>query len=232
MFFGITKAKANAQLQRSFATRNFIKAITLYRKLIAKSPNDHELIHDLGVAYLESGALSEAVAAFHDANRLLPASRHYNNLGRALLALRDYDAAMAAFAKARELDPADPQPWYNLTVLLRDRGRREEAHQELRNFLQAHPTHANGLNDLGCWHLDRRETSDAIVCFEQAIANAPDAPPPRLNLIRVLCDAKRFPETTPHLDWLARQGNKVVVGTHNGEVQIDVNGTPLYRTDE
>lgn len=230
MIFGLTKSKANAKFQRAFATRDFTDAIASYRKLITKTPTDHELFNNLGVAYLESGALAESIEAFHNANRLMPACAHYNNLGRALLARKEFDAARAAFEKGRELDPGDPRPWYNITVSLRDEGLREDSHRELRAFLQAHPTHGNGLNDLGCHYLELGETSAATQCFTEAVTSDPGAVSARLNLIRLLCDAKRYPEATPHLETLAKQGMHVRVHAENEIVSIDLNGTPFYRT--
>jgi tetratricopeptide (TPR) repeat protein len=230
MIFGLTKAKANSKLQRAFASRNFSDAIAAYRKLISKTPTDHELFNNLGIAYMESGALNESIESFNNANRLLPACTHYNNLGRALLERKEYDAARDAFDKGRELDAADPQPWYNITVSLREEERLDEAHQELLDFLRSHPMHGNGLNDLGCHHLDRGETDDAIQCFTKAVDSDPAAVSARLNLIRSLCDAKRYPDATPHLETLAQQGLNVQVHADNDQVSIDLNGSPFYRT--
>lgn len=231
MFFRLTKEKANKKLQRAFANRDFADVIDEYRKLIAKSPYDHELFNNLGIAYMESGALSESIETFHNANRLLPTSIHFNNLGRALLEDAQYEAARIAFARGRELDPADSQPWYNTTVALRKENRHDEAHRELLEFLRKHSTHANGLNDLGCYHIDRGETEHAIQCFTQAVSNHPSAFPARLNLIRLLCDIKRHPDARPHLEALAKQGFNVRVHAENDIVSIDLNGTPFYRTN-
>ena len=231
MFFGITKEKANAKLQRAFATRNFADAIEAYRKLIAKNPKDHELFNNLGVAYLESDALTESIEAFQKANLLLPACVHFNNLGRALLERKQYQSAREAFAKGRELDATDPMPWYNITVSLRNEGRTEEAQRELVEFLKAHPAHANGLNDMGCHYLDCGETDEALKCFKKAVAIDPAALSARLNLIRLLCDSNQYPDATPHLEILAKQGLNVRVhADKKNMVSIDINGSPFYRT--
>ena len=223
MIFGITKAKANTKLQRAFATRDFAGAIAAYRKVIAKTPRDHELFNNLGVAYLESGELAESIKAFHNANELFPACTHYNNLGRALLQRKEYTSARDAFAKARDLDAADPQPWYNITVSFREEGRQDEAHRELLDFLRTHPTHGNGLNDLGCYHLDRGETDEAMTCFTKAIDSDPAALSARLNLIRLLCDTKQYPSVMPHLEALAQQGIQVRVRAEKELVSIYLN---------
>ncbi len=229
MIFGLTKDKAHTRLQQAFETGDFTAAIDAYNKLIKKNPSDYELFNNLGMAYKESGRLPESIEAFREANRLMPACAHLNNLGSALLQQNDFEGARAAFADARKLDPTDPKPWFNMTVALREEGRLEDAYRELREFLGAHPTHANGLGDLGCYHLDRGETAEAIDCFTKAVDNNPNALGPRLNLIRTLCDAGQYPDATPHLDLLARSGFKVRVNVEKGLIEIDINGSPFYR---
>jgi cytochrome c-type biogenesis protein CcmH/NrfG len=229
MIFGLTKDKAHAKLHRAFETGDFADAIDAYNKLIKKDPSDYELFNNLGMAYMESGLLPESVEAFREANRLLPACAHFSNLGSALLRQKDYEGARAAFAEARKLDPDDPKPWFNITVSLREEGRQEDAHRELLEFLGAHPTHANGLSDLGCYHLDRGETGEGIDCLTKAVDNNPTALNPRLNLIQALCDTGRYPDATPHLEALARSGLKVKVHTEGETVAIDINGSPFYR---
>jgi len=229
MIFGLTKAKAHDKLQRAFASGDFADAIDAYSKLIKKTPSDHELFNNLGIAYMEAGLLPQSVEAFREANRLLPACAHLNNLGSALLRQKDNQEARAAFEEARRLDPTDPKPWYNITVALREEGRPEDAYRELLEFLRVHPTHGNGLNDLGCHHLDQGETTDAINCFTKAVDSDPAALSPRLNLIRSLCDAGQYPDATPHLEALARYGLNVTVSVENGQVLIGINGSEFYR---
>lgn len=229
MIFGLTKDKAHTKLQRAFDTGDFTDAIDAYKKLIKKGPSDHELFNNLGMAYLESGRLSESIEAFREANRLMPACAHLSNLGSALLQQKDFQGARTAFADARKLDPTDPKPWFNMTVTLREEGRSEDAYRELLEFLGVHPTHANGLGDLGCYQLDRGETAEAIDSFTKALDNNQNALGPRLNLIRTLCDAGRYPDATPHLDMLARSGFNVKVYTEGETVAIDINGSPFYR---
>ena len=229
MIFGLTKDKAHAKLQRAFETGDFAAAIDAYTRLIKKDPTDHELFNNLGMACMESGRLPESIEAFREANRLRPACAHLSNLGSALLRQKDFEGARGAFEDARKLDPADPKPWFNITVALREEGRPEDAYRELKEFLGAHPTHANGLSDLGCYHLDRGETAEAIGCFTKVVDANPAALPARLNLIQALCDTGRHQDATPHLEALAGLGFKIRVNVENGRVEIDINGAPFYR---
>jgi Flp pilus assembly protein TadD len=137
--------------------------------------------------------------------------------------------AEAAFRRAQDLDPADPQPQFNLTVLLRETGRTDEARDALLLFLAKFPDHSGAHNYLGCIVDESGDRESAWKCFAQSVELAPDDVPARLNLIRVLCDLGRYPESTTHLQVLAQMGMHVVVDATDNEVFIKLDGRPFYR---
>lgn len=69
----------------------------------------------LGLARLAiaGGERGKAIAAANKAVKLSPSSQAYNTLGRAELLRFNYDAAIAAFARATELDPGNVWAWNN-----------------------------------------------------------------------------------------------------------------------
>ena len=207
---------------------DFATAVKRYRKALEKNDGDHEMHHDLGIALLESGAAKEAIPCFERANAIRDHAVHWNNLGRAHLAAGNPAAAAEAFNAARGKDPRDPKPWYNLTVCMREQGRRDSAMAELKAMLAQFPDHAGAHSDLGCHYDELGERDRAMEEFHHAVmANAAYAPA-RLNLIRMLCEAKRFPDATPHLEFLANRGAKVEVASNDGRVRVSVNGRVFY----
>ncbi len=227
-WFRPTKAKAAAALMKAFRTGKFDPAIRLYEKLLRDAPNDHELHNDLGVAFLESGNLAAALAQLHKATELYDCCIHRNNLGRALLRSKDFASAVIAFGKARELDPNDPQPWYNLTICLREEGREQESLAQLVEFVRRFPDHANGLNDLGLHCEEQGNKEEALQKFQQSVTLAPASIPARVNMIRMLCDLGRYPDATPHLETLAQLGMKVHVNATETQVVIHLNDMRVY----
>ena len=222
--FGNTKeGAAKALRQGDFAT-----AIRRYRKALENNGEDHEMHHNLGIALLESGAAAEAVPCFERANAIRDHAMHWNNLGRAHLAAGNPDAAVAAFNAARKMDPRDPQPRYNLTVCKRLLGQHDAAMDELMAMLVEYPDHAGAHNDLGCYYDDRQEKDKALDQFDRAVKANPNYAPARLNLVRLLCQAQRFPDARPHLEFLAAAGAKVEVAAKDGRMRISVNGKLFY----
>jgi tetratricopeptide (TPR) repeat protein len=228
MLFGTTKSKANKLLARALQTGDFAAAISAFEKLRKKNPHDHEVLNNLGVAYLESGDNKSAASTFGDAIELNENGLLWNNLGRALLHQKQHDDARRAFSRARELDDSDAQSWYNLTVCMREQGDNAESLNELERFLEKFPKHANGLNDRGCFYDEAGQKDAAIECFSNSITANPDHVPSRLNLIRMLCDSGRFPESTSHLEHLARIGMHVKVDANDKGVKIELNGKTFY----
>ena len=51
---------------------------------------------------------------------------------------------MTAFKTARDKDPDNPQPWYNMTICLREQGQHDAAFEELKAMLATFPDHAGG----------------------------------------------------------------------------------------
>ncbi len=228
MWLRMSKAKAAARLERAFATGDFASTISAYEKLIARHPNDHELYNDLGVALLESGELGRSLAAIGTAIELHENCVHWNNLGRLYVAQKKFDDARRAFGRARELDSRDPQPWFNTIVSLREEGRGAESVEELRRFVQTFPHHVNGQVELGAHYMDDRP-EHAAACFERALEGDPCCLPARLNLVRLLCDLGRYPESTPHLEAAAAQtGATVKVDVEDGKIIIDLDGKRFY----
>lgn len=228
MFFSLTKEKANAKLNHAFLNGDFKPAIAAYQKLILKDNSDHELFNDLGVAYLESGNISESVKALKKATQLSDTCINWNNYGRALLKHKFFSESRVAFSKARALDSKDPQPWYNIVVSLREEGLLSDSLEELKSFLLTFKNHCSGQSDLGCHYLEQEKISEAILCFEHAIASNQSALPPRLNLIRLLCDQGRYPESMKHLEAIAKLGMQVKVDSNVNNVTIQLNGQVFY----
>ena len=215
---------------RAYHAGDLHAAVVAARALAEDSPADFRTQNDLGAVLLDLGNSAEAEACFRRANELKEHAIHANNLGRALLAQRKFTEANDAFRRAVELDPSDPQPRYNLIVLLREEGKAEAAADALEHFLKQFPTHAGGQNDLGCVLKERGDAAGALAAFLRAVELSPGYVPACLNGIRLLCDAGRYPEATPLLERLAAAGVSVRVNATKEHVEIDLDGEPFYRS--
>jgi tetratricopeptide (TPR) repeat protein len=226
-FFRVRQGRS--RIAKAWRVGNWPVVIEASERLLKDTPNDHELLNNLGVALLEVGETTRAESSLRRANELHENAIHWNNLGRVLLAAKRYNEASAVFQRAIEFDPSDPKPRFNQTICLRSQGSVEEANAELQRFLEAFPDHAGGNNDMGNIFDERGDRENAVIYFARSIELEPHYLPARLNLIRVLCNLGRYPESTPHLEYLAKHGVNVLVNATDEVVEIILNGEPFYR---
>lgn len=226
--FKPTKDKAEARFREAMRTGNFGPAIGYYQKYVEAKPRDYEAQNDLGWMLLQAGHPEDALECFETAVELDENAVHYNNLGRALLALERYDEASEAFERAEALDPEDPEPAYNQTVCLRLQEKIDESMEALEAVLDEHEDFAPALNDYALCLQEKERHDESVDYLERAVEERPMWVPPRLNAIKTLCDLGRYPEATVHLEELDEMGADVVVDLGEDDVVITINGRPLY----
>jgi len=215
-FFKPSREKAAKALQSG----KFDAAIKQYRRLLKDDPENHELIHDLGVALLGCGQFAEAIACFKEANTLHEDSKHWNNLGRAFLELKEFQNANDAFEVSAKLDPKDPQPRYNLTVCFREQGDAELAFLELQYVSEQFPEHVQAHNDLALFFEEASEHDKAFSHLEKALQLEPAHIPARINMIQMLFDQARVADAEPHLKILKQWTDVSVVINEEGQRHI------------
>ena len=140
-------------LPRAF--RNFLDAVEL-------AP-DFALAHNnLGLAYIEIGALKPAI---HSLDQAIAADEDldiaFTNRGLANLELGNYQDALDDFMKAIRIDPRDPMHYNNMGVLWLDNGQPEVAVLCFRKAIELNQEHPMPRRNLGYAF---RELSD----YEQA----------------------------------------------------------------
>jgi len=73
----------------------------------------------------------------------------HNNLGKIRQAAGQFDAAIAEYEQALQIEPGYPEAHYNLGLALEQTGRVPEAIDQYRQALQLKPDYAKAHNDLG-----------------------------------------------------------------------------------
>ena len=137
-----------------------------------------------GLAHLDMDAPELAVQAFQRAIRAAKReteSRELaalnNNLGFALSAMGDYDAAMLVYREALRLDPASARARNNLGFALAAKGDDDEALAAFRlGQLQGLPEadrEANALYNLGLAQQGRGEVHAAVMSYSKAVQVLP-----------------------------------------------------------
>ena len=133
------------------------EALPYLEALSKQTPEDAQVLYNLGICYSELGQFDEAIIRLKRAVNLAPKHVHaWVGIGTAYYRLRKPEPAMEAFSKALEINPGDPYVRRNLGGMLTALGRPSEAVQHLRLALQDLPDDpqamfglANALEEVG-----------------------------------------------------------------------------------
>ncbi len=150
------------------------RAIDLLGRAIAIDAGVSAYHLKLADAYSESGALTEAIAAYRRAIEIEPdnAAAH-NNLGHALLDREQYDEAAVAYGQAIELRPEAAEPYNNRGNALRNQGRPGEAVDSYRRAIELRTGYAMAHDNLGNALRDLGRLDEAVAMHRRAIGLAP-----------------------------------------------------------
>ncbi len=131
----------------------------------------------------QQGELEEAARCYGRIISELPHADvvHYN-LGLVHYELNRSGEAVAAFRRAAELRPDDPDTWYNLGLALKRRGQFPEAMDAYLRALELSPGDSDILYNLGCCHKDGGEPEKAVAVYEELLQKDPGYTPALNNL--------------------------------------------------
>src|SRR5678815_2221099 len=130
------------------------EAELVYRELLAREPKNPDALHYRGLVAYQAGNYAAAAQMIADAVGQKPDDAVAQmNLGNAMFMLRRLGEAQAA------LDQANPDAWYNLANVQRERQQHVAACASYRRALAQNPAHAGALNNLA--NLCLLYTSDA-----------------------------------------------------------------------
>jgi tetratricopeptide (TPR) repeat protein len=134
------------------------------------------------IAAAPSGTLEQAVAAQRELVAERPNSAGtLNDLGNLLAEIGELEQAEKAYRRAMELDPARPEPPFNLSLLLSAGQQPREARRLLHSLLKNHPRHAWGYYQLGTLLEDQGKRRRALHNYREAFRLDPSLTDPRYN---------------------------------------------------
>ena len=112
--------------------------LLLWQDAVAKSPDKHRPLNNLGRVYDERGEYATAAGYWRQAEKLVPAGSKdhaylLGNLGLAHARLKDYRRAVDYYERAIKIAPRVPQFWAQLGVAQLRLGRKEEGFESFRN---------------------------------------------------------------------------------------------------
>jgi tetratricopeptide (TPR) repeat protein len=111
----------------------------------------------------------------------------YYILGNSYFTMGKFDRSEAAFRKAIELNPKEPDYYENLATLLRKEGpdRLDDAILQLKRASEFAPSDARVALELGLCYESKGELKDAAAFLENAIEKQPGLVPAHVALARI-----------------------------------------------
>ncbi|MBW2478142.1 MAG: tetratricopeptide repeat protein [Deltaproteobacteria bacterium] len=134
---------------------NLISKIESYLQIVTKDPRSTAFV-PLAEAYRQVGLLDDALEAARLGTHMLPHfSPGFATLGRILGQIGRIDEAMAAYARALDIDSESQVALAGLARLYMTRGERDEARRVLRQGAECHPGDETFRNMLKALDLPR-----------------------------------------------------------------------------
>jgi tetratricopeptide (TPR) repeat protein len=171
-------------LARALADRGRRReALAIYRRAVARWPDDSMLFHDLAVAARAAGdphearRAEEAALALDGRNALA-----HNGLGLLLADAGAPREAARAFERASALDPTNAQYPVNLGNALREASDAAAAGEAYRRALAIDGSLPDALNGLAVVLVQSGRAAEAVPLLERALAREPGLVEARLNL--------------------------------------------------
>jgi tetratricopeptide (TPR) repeat protein len=173
-------------------------AARLYRQVLARSPDDPEALHLLGVLHHQQGQHARAAELIGRAITLRPGdAAFHSNLAEACRALGQLERAAECYRTALRLRPQFPEALCGLGQALAGLGQFPQAVVSYQEALQLRPDYVPAHTWLGLALRQLRQPDAALAHFARAAELAPASVPARANLGRLLLEMGRPAEALP-----------------------------------
>lgn len=209
------------------------KAIAAYRQATELKPDDSMAWNNLGAAYLRLGDFERAAQSFEQLLETRADGDARTNLGNAYFFSGRYEAAVAEYRAATQLDPQRAVYWGNLGDGLLAAGRPGEAKPCFaeavaltRREVAAKPMDASARRRLALWCARAGDAGCAVEECQAAAELAPEDGEVHFTNAIVYCVLGRPAEALP---WLERA---VKLGVTRAAIESEPALAPLHAMDE
>lgn len=159
----------------------------LLRKIL-RAASDHARSHyELGILYLQTGRVEDALIPMRRAAELSPDRSPYQlGLGIALEKNKRLDQAEESYRRAIELEPRLAENHYNLAHLYQEQGRLKDAEAAYRRAVELKSDYVDAHNNLGTVLQLQEKLTEAKATYRQAVSLTPNDADLHYNLGCVL----------------------------------------------
>jgi len=189
--------------QAQMAKKDYARAILEFRGAIQAMPKEAEPYYQLGLAFSQSGNLSDAVASFRKATELNP--KHTGaqlKLAELMAASRNKELIEQAATRLQDIIAASPDNSEAIDSLAQAElflGKPEEAAKLLDESLRTFPAHLESSVTLARLKLSRKDMAGAEEVLKKAAASAPQSAPAALALGQFYLQFKQPEKAEPEI---------------------------------
>lgn len=196
----VTRSPADAaQLAASFARHAAQIDVAGGEALVKADPQSASHAAFLGISYVRTGRLGDAIPQLERSLRLEPRSATTQNyLAGALLASGDGRGALSHFRRATALAPQDAHLHFNLAKVLVGTGQLQEAFAEFTRALALNPEFAEAHHQIGALLFSVNRLAEALPHLERAVRLRPAAADAHADLGGALAEAGRRDDAVDH----------------------------------
>ena len=168
-------------------------AIEVYKKLLARYPNNSGLLTNFGTALLQMGQYEESIGLLKkslvlDTNQPVA----WSNQGIALKNLKKLKESLASFDCAIALQPNYADAYSNKGNTLIELGKFTEALDAFNKAISLRPDYADAYNNRGNALRELKKFDDAVDSFNKAISLRPDFAGAYNNLSMIFHESMKF----------------------------------------
>lgn len=188
----------NKEIQNAFEhyqSGNLQLAKSISNKIIREQPDNSEVIHFLGIIYLDLELFDKAIECINKAIKLNPDNAHaYFHLGNALRGKGQSEEVIIAYQKAMQLKPNYTEVYNNLGNLLQEKGQLNEAIPYYKKAIEIDPDFADAYYNLGNVFQHTEQFDEAKACYKKSIEIDPEYADAYYNLGYIFTKEKNHDE--------------------------------------
>lgn len=159
----------------AFRKKDFVLAVELLEKAIARQPASAQFHNDLGIVFKTMKHFDAAMEHYRIAIDLKPdLANPHNNLGNIFREKGQLSQAMECYQKALQLHPNFVEAYTNLGNAMTDQGSLKQAIVCYQKALAINPGNAELHCNLGNVLLTQGQLSQAMECYQKALQLSPD----------------------------------------------------------
>jgi len=160
-----------------FGQKKFKEAIEPFKKSAEKFPDNPEVHYNLGLSYLKSGDIDNALISLEKALKLKPdILEAYFALGEAFFGKGDGEKALEAFNNAIKRQPDSARGYYNIGIIYHKNNYSDEAIRFFEKSIEINPKFSSAYYQAALAYVKKGDFKKAIALFEEFLKIEPDAP--------------------------------------------------------